>query len=239
VPLVLLFSPWPWLTWLAIISIWMLHTFIISTIPLAVPLERNVFFMFSAGFLFGNFSAGDGYGVLDMTPWLLIPVLTVALGPIIYGAFKPEHVSFLIGMKQYAGNRASTTWSFSDSEKEDRLNERIVTAADNQIDQLEPLFGREISEIFMEKAIAFRMMRPMDRAHITLHMRHNEDMDRRVRREGGFMSNTLTGWTSATGTATTSDSSKRCRSAATSNRVSSWWCSPSRSPCSTRRCSIA
>ena len=25
-PLVLLFSPWPWLTWIAIISIWMLHT---------------------------------------------------------------------------------------------------------------------------------------------------------------------------------------------------------------------
>ena len=45
-PLVLLFSPWPWLTWIAIISIWMLHTFIISTIPLAVPLEWNVFFMF-------------------------------------------------------------------------------------------------------------------------------------------------------------------------------------------------
>ena len=44
-PLVLLFSPWPWLTWVAIVSIWMLHTFIISTFPLAVPLEWNVFFI--------------------------------------------------------------------------------------------------------------------------------------------------------------------------------------------------
>ena len=59
-PLVLLFSPWPWLTWIAIVSIWMLHTFIISTIPLAVPLEWNVFFMFVVAFLFGNFRAGDG-----------------------------------------------------------------------------------------------------------------------------------------------------------------------------------
>ena len=32
-PLTLLFSPWPWLTWIAIVSMWMLHTFIISTIP--------------------------------------------------------------------------------------------------------------------------------------------------------------------------------------------------------------
>lgn len=194
VPLVMLFSPWPWLTWLAIISIWMLHSFIISTIPLAVPLEWNVFFMFAAGFLFAGFPAGDGYGVWDMTPWLLIPVLFVPLAPIVLGAFKPQHVSFLIGMKQYAGNWASTTWSFSDSEKEDRLNERIVKAADNQIDQLEPLFGREISEIFMEKAIAFRMMHPMGRAHITLHMRHNDDMDHRVLREGEFICNTLVGW---------------------------------------------
>ena len=161
VPLTLLFSPWPWLTWIAIVSIWMLHTFIISTIPLAVPLEWNVFFMFCAGFLFGNFSAGDGYGVFDMHPLLLAGVLFVALGPIVLGAFKPQYVSFLIGMKQYAGNWASTTWSFSDSEKEDRLNERIVKAADNQIDQLEPLFGREISEIFMQKAVAWRMMHPM------------------------------------------------------------------------------
>jgi hypothetical protein len=194
VPLTLLFSPWPWLTWVAIVCIWMLHTFIISTIPLAVPLEWNVFFMFCAAFLFGNFSAGDGYGVFDMDPLLLAGVLFVGLGGIVLGAFKPEYVSFLIGMKQYAGNWASTTWSFSDSEKEDRLNERIVKASDNQIDQLEPLFGREISEIFMQKAIAFRMMHPMGRAHITLQMRHNADMDSRVLRDGEFASNTLTGW---------------------------------------------
>ena len=70
-PLVLLFSPWPWMTWIAIVSIWMLHTFIISTFPLAVPLEWNVFFMFCVAFLFANFRAGDGYGVGDMNPTLL------------------------------------------------------------------------------------------------------------------------------------------------------------------------
>ena len=69
-----------------------------------------------------------------------------------------------------------------------------MKASDNQIDQLEPLFGREISEIFMQKAIAFRMMHPMGRAHITLHLRHNADMDNRVLREGEFISNSLTGW---------------------------------------------
>ena len=61
-PLVLLFSPWPWLTWIAIISIWMLHTFIISTIPMAVPLEWNVFFMFVVAFLFANFPRARATG---------------------------------------------------------------------------------------------------------------------------------------------------------------------------------
>ena len=194
VPLTLLFSPWPWMTWLAIISIWALHTFIISTIPLAVPLEWNVFFMFCAGFLFANFPAGAGYGVGDIDPLLLIPVLFVGLFGIVLGAFWPQHVSFLIGMKQYAGNWASTTWAFRDKEKEDRLNERIVKASDNQIDQIEPIFGKEISEVFIQKAMAFRMMHPMGRMHITLQMRHNDDMDTRVLREGEFLGNVLLGW---------------------------------------------
>lgn len=193
-PLILLFSPWPWLTWIAIVSMWLLHAFIVSTIPLAVPLEWNVFFMFCVWFLFHNFPAGDGYGVGDMNPALLAGVVAFALFPVVLGAFWPQYVSFLIGLKQYAGNWASTTWSFRDREKEDRLNECIVKAADNQIDQLEPLFGREISEIFMQKAIAFRMMHPMGRMHITLHMRHSGDIDTRVLREGEFVSNTLTGW---------------------------------------------
>jgi hypothetical protein len=121
-------------------------------------------------------------------------VLFVGLFGIVLGAFFPQHVSFLIGMKQYAGNWASTTWAFVDKEKEDRLNERIVKASDNQIDQIEPIFGKEISEVFIQKAMAFRMMHPMGRMHITLHLRHNDDMDTRVLREGEFLGNVLLGW---------------------------------------------
>lgn len=193
-PLVLLFSPWPWMTWIAIVSIWMLHTFIISTIPLAVPLEWNVFFMFCVAFLFANFGAGDGYGVGDMNPVLLVVVLVMALSPIILGALKPQYVSFLIGMKQYAGNWASATFSLRNQEIEDRINERIVKSSDNQIDQIEPLFGREISEIFIQKGVAFRMMHPMGRMHISGLMCHVGNLDTRIQREGEFLSNVLTGW---------------------------------------------
>jgi hypothetical protein len=190
----LLFSPWPWLTWIAIVSIWMLHTFIISTFPIAVPLEWNVFFIFCVAFLFGNFHAGDGYGVGDMHPALLGGVVVCALFPIVLGALMPQYVSFLVGMKQYAGNWASASFSFRDKSMEDRINDKIVKSADNQIDQLEPLFGSEISEIFVHKAVAFRMMHPMGRMHISALMRHVDDLDTRVQREGEFVSNVLTGW---------------------------------------------
>ncbi len=193
-PLVLLFSPWPWMTWIAIISIWMLHTFILSTIPIAVPLEWNVFFIFVVAFLFANFPAGDGFGVGDMNPVLLAIVVFVALAPIVLGALRPQYVSFLVGMKQYAGNWASGTFSFRDKSMEDRINERIVKAADNQIDQLDPLFGNEISEIFIQKAVAFRMMHPMGRMHMSALMRHTDGLDDRIQREGEFVSNVLTGW---------------------------------------------
>ncbi len=193
-PLVLLFSPYRSLTWIAIISIWMLHTFIISTFPLAVPLEWNVFFMFCVAFLFANFHASEGYGVGDMNPILLGIVLFVALFPIVLGALRPQYVSFLIGMKQYAGNWAAASFSFRNKAMEDRINERIVKSSDNQIDQIEPLFGKEISEIFIQKAVAFRMMHPMGRMHMSALMRHTPGLEDRVQREGEFVSNVLTGW---------------------------------------------
>jgi hypothetical protein len=77
---------------------------------------------------------------------------------------------------------------------EERINEKIVKSADNQIDQLEPLFGLEISEIFVQKAVAFRMMHPMGRMHMSALMRHVPSMDTRIQREGEFVSNVLTGW---------------------------------------------
>ena len=47
------------------------HLFIISTFPLAVPLEWNVLFAYATIFLFLGFPAWNGYSVSDMTPaWL-------------------------------------------------------------------------------------------------------------------------------------------------------------------------
>ena len=162
------------------------HLFIISTFPLAVPLEWNVFFAFAVLVLWGGLGYGLDASVYNIwnfsEPLLLIPIAALVLVFPIWGNLRPDQISFLPSMRQYAGNWASATFSFRDKSMEDRINERIVKAADNQIDQLDPLFGKEISEIFIQKAMAFRMMHPMGRMHITLQMRHNDDIDTRVLR---------------------------------------------------------
>ena len=141
-------------------------------------------------------------------------------------------------MKQYAGNWASGTFSFRDKSMEDRINERIVKAADNQIDQIEPLFGKEISEIFIQKAVAFRMMHPMGRMHISALMRHTDSARRsrptrrRVRQQRPHRVELR-----RRPLPRRAPDRRRCRSDASTNRATSWWRGPSRSRPSARRCS--
>jgi hypothetical protein len=67
-PLILLFSPYKWLTVAAVVLMVVFHLFITSTFPLAVPLEWNILFGYTAVFLFLGFPSWHGYGVTDMSP---------------------------------------------------------------------------------------------------------------------------------------------------------------------------
>ena len=93
----------------------MFHLFIISTFPLAVPLEWNVLFAYTTVFLFLGFPAWHGYAVTDMSLAVadaLIVVAALMFFPIL-GNFRPDKVSFLPSMRQYAGNWASAVWAFA------------------------------------------------------------------------------------------------------------------------------
>jgi len=91
-------------------------------------------------------------------------------------------------------NWAAATWAFRDRAAEEKLNAHIVKSATNQIDQVTPLFGNDISEIFLQKAVAFRSMHPHGRAHLSLLMRHLDELEHHVIREAEFVCNTLLGW---------------------------------------------
>ena len=121
-PLTLLLSPWPWLTVIAVAIMVAFHLFIISTFPMAVPLEWNVLFAYATIFLFLGFPNWDGYGIADMSsPWLTVVLVAGLVFFPVLGNLRPDLVSFLPAMRQYAGNWASATWAFAPG-AEEKLN---------------------------------------------------------------------------------------------------------------------
>ncbi|MET0468121.1 MAG: DUF3556 domain-containing protein [Aeromicrobium sp.] len=194
-PLVLLFSTNETVTWLAIAGMVAFHLFIYSTYPLAVPLEWNIFFIFVTPFLFGGFFAGDGYGVGDFTsPWLVAAVLVGFLSGPILGNLKPERVSFLISMRQYAGNWASGTMAFRMNGAEDKLDAGLVKGMKIQREQLAAVYGYDVAEVFLQKCVAFRSMHSHGRAQLALMKRHVDVLENYRLREGEVVCTVLLGW---------------------------------------------
>ncbi|MDN5743519.1 MAG: DUF3556 domain-containing protein [Nocardioidaceae bacterium] len=193
-PLVLLFSPWPQLTWVAIVCMILFHVFIISTFPLAVPLEWNVMFSFAAVWLFGWHHVEDGFGLGDGTLWFVVAMIAISVIFPIWGEMRPDQISFLPGFRQYSGNWASATWAFRDREKEERMNQFVVKASKNQLDQLVGAgFPEPVAEMFLQKAVAWRSMHVQGRALLSLIMRH-ADIETYTVREAEFICNSLIGW---------------------------------------------
>ena len=107
-PLILFFSTNKWVTLAAALLMVGFHLFIISTFPLAVPLEWNVVFAYTTIFLFLGFPNWNGYAPWNMSPpWLALVIAAALLFYPILGNLRPDKVSFLPSMRQYAGNWAS------------------------------------------------------------------------------------------------------------------------------------
>jgi uncharacterized membrane protein YkgB len=193
-PLVLLFSANKWLTVAAVVMMVSFHLFIISTFPLAVPLEWNVLFAYATIFLFLGFPSWQGYSVTGMSsPWLTAAIVAGLLFFPILGNFRPDKVSFLPSMRQYAGNWASAVWSFAPG-TEQKLN-KVTRSSKNQIDQFVE-FGYEPqwAEITMQHSIAWRTMHSQGRGLFSVLLKTLPDIDTRTVREGEFVCNSLIGF---------------------------------------------
>jgi Transmembrane protein of unknown function (DUF3556) len=194
IPLVLLFSRNHWLTVPAAAVMVVFHLFIVSTFPLAVPLEWNVLFAYAAIFLFLGFPNQDGYGLFDISSlWLALVLLAGLLFFPILGNFRPDKVSFLPSMRQYAGNWASAVWAFAPG-AEGKLD-RVTRTAKNQVDQFVE-FGYEPqwAEITMQQVIAWRTMHSQGRGLFSVLLKNLPDIDTRTVREGEFLCNSLIGF---------------------------------------------
>ncbi|MCK0439068.1 DUF3556 domain-containing protein [Gordonia alkaliphila] len=194
-PLVLLLSVNKWLTLAAVILMVCFHLFIFSTFPLAVPLEWNVLFAFASVFLFWGFPAWEGFGVADMSSgWLTVGIVIALLVFPVLGNLRPDLVSFLPSMRQYAGNWASALWAFTPG-AEDKLNQHVVRPTVNQIDQLTADYGPEAAEITMQQTIAWRSLHSQGRGLFSvLYREFGDEIDAYTIREAEFACNSLVGF---------------------------------------------
>ena len=75
-----------------------------------MPLEWNLLFAFAAIFLFWGFPNWAGYGLSDTSmPWAMVLIAAALCFFPVLGNLRPDLVSFLPSMRQYAGNWASAT----------------------------------------------------------------------------------------------------------------------------------
>ncbi len=193
-PLVLFFSTNKWVTLIAALFMVGFHLFIISTFPLAVPLEWNVVFAYTTIFLFLGFPNWNGYAPWNMTPpWLALVIAAALLFYPVLGNLRPDKVSFLPSMRQYAGNWASAVWTFAPG-AEPKLD-RVTRTASSQIDQFMAAgYEPKWAEITLQKTIAWRTMHSQARGLFSVLLTHLPDIDTRTVREGEFVCNSLIGF---------------------------------------------
>jgi hypothetical protein len=194
-PLVLLFSTNRYLTLAAVVLMVVFHLFITSTFPLAVPLEWNILFSYLAVFLFLGFPAWDGYGVTGMTPaWLAIVIAAALLAFPVLGNLRPDLVSFLPSMRQYAGNWASALWAFAPG-AEEKLNTLPHRPTTNQLSQLQAMgYAPAVAEVTMQQTIGWRSMHSQGRGLFSVLAKNLPDLDSRTVREAEFGCNSLIGF---------------------------------------------
>jgi hypothetical protein len=192
VPLVLILSRGGWLTTAAVTIMVLFHLHIFSTFPLGVPLEWNVFFVFSILYLFGHY-ADVGAGTLTSTPLAVLLVLLLAVAPIV-GNLRPDLVSFLPSMRYYAGNWASSFWLFRKDGSEDRLDQTLVKPARVPFRQLAGLYDAETADLLLYRGLAFRCMHSHGRALNGLLTRAVDDLADYDVRDGELVAGVALGW---------------------------------------------
>lgn len=192
-PLLLLVTSGGVIGTIAVAGMIIFHLHILSTFPLAVPLEWNIFMIFGLLFLFGHY--GDvPFSTLEDPLLLVILALTCVAVPVL-GNFRPDLISFLPSMRYYAGNWATSQWLFRrEGEAEERLDREVVKSAPIVTRQLEKFYDPELIEVILYKGLAFRSMHSHGRALNALAARAVDDVEDYRVREGELVAGVVLGY---------------------------------------------
>ncbi|CAM5730230.1 hypothetical protein MAUB1S_02347 [Mycolicibacterium aubagnense] len=193
VPLVLFFSHGGWPTYIAAFVMLCFHFGILSAIPMGVPLEWNVFMMFCVVTLFVGHA---DVGIMDLTsPWPVV-LFAVVAGTVVIGNLFPRKVSFLPGMRYYAGNWDTSLWCLKPSASE-KIEKNIVAIASMPATQMERYYGSpENAQMYLYMGYAFRAFNTHGRALFTLAHRAmaGQREDDYILTDGERIVSTAIGW---------------------------------------------
>ncbi|KZS63665.1 DUF3556 domain-containing protein [Mycobacterium ostraviense] len=193
VPVVLFFAHGGWPTAVAAFVMVCFHLGILTAIPMGVPLEWNVFMVFGVLSLFVGHAR---LGLTDVENPVPVAILfAVVAGTVVLGNLFPRKISFLPGMRYYAGNWDTTLWCIKPSAS-DKIGNGIVAIASMPAAQLERFYGKDKAQIPMYLGYAFRAMNTHGRALFTLAHRAmaGQNEDDYVITDGERICSTAIGW---------------------------------------------
>ena len=192
-PLALILSSSGIVQTLAVAGMVVFHAHILSTFPLAVPLEWNVFMIFGLLFLFGHYGSVPWSTIDD--PLLLVILAITCVGFPVLGNLRPDLVSFLPSMRYYAGNWATSQWLFRrEGGAEAKLDSCLVKAAPIVGEQLAKHYEPELIDVLLYKGLAFRSMHSHGRALNALCARAVDDLEDYDVREGELVAGVVLGY---------------------------------------------
>jgi hypothetical protein len=193
VPLVLFFTHGGWPTAIAAFVMICFHFGILSAIPMGVPLEWNVFMIIG---VLSLFVAHAELGLADLQSPLPIVLLIVVAGTVVIGNLFPRKVSFLPGMRYYAGNWDTGLWCIKPSAAQ-KIENGIVSIASMPQAQMERYYGSpETAQMYLYMGYAFRAFNTHGRAMFTLAHRAmaGRNEDDYVLTDGERICSTAIGW---------------------------------------------
>ncbi|MFM7200095.1 MAG: DUF3556 domain-containing protein [Myxococcota bacterium] len=132
----------------------LLHSFILSNVPMGVPLEWNVMVVY-AGFALFVAHPETHWWQLD-PPWLAATVLLCSVVLPVLGNLLPSRISFLVAMRYYAGNWPFSIYLFRGQSY--RKLDRLVKTSPWVHDQLAPFYDEGTRVGLVGKVMGFRLM---------------------------------------------------------------------------------
>jgi hypothetical protein len=141
--------------------------------------------------LFGAHAAVSPFGIHSA---LLIGLLLLALLVIpVLGNLFPKWISFLLGMRFYAGNWKYSVWLFRD-DAEMKIADCVTTTSPVLPRQLSLLYDEKTVEAVLLRVQSFRLMHLHGRVLHDLIPKAVDDIDRYTWRDGELICGVVVGW---------------------------------------------